>query len=59
MACTILDVNTESTTSQCLVQLQCGSHKLLANITKRSFANLKLAVGMELWAQVKSVAIAH
>jgi len=59
LACTIIGIDKEFTPSQCLIQLQCGSSKLLAKITRRSFEKLNLALGTDLWAQVKAVAIAN
>nr|WP_279237432.1 molybdenum ABC transporter ATP-binding protein [Dyella sedimenti] len=43
--------------SQCLVQLDAGGSRLLARITRRSWHALGLAPGVEVWAQVKAVAL--
>jgi molybdate transport system ATP-binding protein len=40
-----------------LVRLDASGTPLLARITRRSCANLKLAPGMMLWAQIKAVAL--
>lgn len=44
--------------SQCLVQLDAGGSTLLARITHRSWRALELAPGSEVWAQIKTVALA-
>jgi len=59
LACKITGLDHAHSASQCLVQLQCGSSHLLAKITKKASIHLQLGVGMQLWAQVKSVAIAQ
>lgn len=41
-----------------LVRLRCGEAALLARITKRAAYELALAVGQNVWVQVKSVALA-
>ena len=43
--------------SQLLLQLDCCGATLLARITARAYAQLELAPGQVLWAQVKSVAL--
>ncbi|MCP3656696.1 MAG: hypothetical protein GY734_07035 [Herbaspirillum sp.] len=40
-----------------LVRIQVGSSALIARVTKRSAAALGIAVGQEVWVQVKSVAV--
>ena len=59
LACTITGVQQNLNAHQSLVQMECGSSKLLAKITKKAFASLNLTVGTPLWAQVKTVALAH
>jgi len=59
LACKITGLDQAHSASQCLVQLQCGTSHLLAKITKKASIHLQLGVGMHLWAQVKSVAIAQ
>lgn len=43
--------------SQCLVRLDAGGSLLLARITRRSWHELALSAGDEVWAQVKAVAL--
>jgi molybdate transport system ATP-binding protein len=43
--------------AQCLVQLDAGGVTLLARITRRSWHELALSSGDEVWAQVKAVAL--
>jgi len=43
--------------SQVTVQLACGATLLLARVTARAVHQLKIAVGDEVWAQVKSAAL--
>jgi molybdate transport system ATP-binding protein len=43
--------------SQALVKLRCGQAWLLARITQRAVHALGLAPGLEVWVQVKSVAV--
>lgn len=44
-------------TAQCRVRLDCGGQILLAKITQKSAAALKLESGQQLYAQIKSVAL--
>jgi molybdate transport system ATP-binding protein len=44
-------------TAQCRVRLDCGGHILLARITQKSAAILKLQQNQRLYAQIKSVAL--
>jgi molybdate transport system ATP-binding protein len=57
LACTVRAVAPGSHPSQALVQLACGPALLLARITARAAAQLELAPGREVWAQVKSAAL--
>jgi len=43
--------------SQAIVQLQCGDSLLLARLTRRAVYDLSLREGLQVWAQVKSVAV--
>jgi molybdate transport system ATP-binding protein len=43
--------------AQLMVRLEAGGTPLLARITRRSFDQLGLSVGMNVWAQIKSVAL--
>ncbi len=47
----------DETPSQCLVQLTVGQQSLLARITRRSAAHLQLRAGMQVYAQIKAVAL--
>ena len=49
----------EAHPSQVLVQLACGDSLLLARVTARAADALSITPGMEVWAQVKSVALAR
>ena len=44
--------------SQVMVVLKCGAEEVLARVTNRAVNELALQVGMPVWAQVKSVALA-
>jgi molybdate transport system ATP-binding protein len=57
LAGTVLDVTAERDPAQCLVRIAVGGRPLLARITQRSVAQLSIAPGLELYAQVKSVAL--
>ena len=58
LPCRVVAIAPESHPSQVLVQLACGDSLLLARVTARAADALGLAPGMEVWAQVKSVALA-
>ncbi len=53
----VLDITTDKDEAMVLVRLACGDSILIARITQRSAAHLKLEEGKSLWAQIKSVAI--
>ncbi len=55
--CTIVAMADADHPSQCLVQLDAGGSLLLARITRRSWHDLALAPGGQVWAQVKAVAL--
>ena len=57
LLCTVSAITLESHPSQALIRLQCGSTILLARVTTRGVYELNLHVGMQVWAQVKSVAL--
>ena len=40
-----------------LVRLQVGAHAVLARLTRRSADHLGLAAGLQVWAQIKAVAV--
>jgi molybdate transport system ATP-binding protein len=42
---------------QVLIECQCGAAKIVARITSRSFDALRIAEGMHVWLQVKSVSL--
>ena len=47
----------ESHPASALVRVQVGASSLIARLTQRAAADLQIAVGQELWVQVKSVAL--
>ena len=49
----------DSHPSQLLVRLRVGAVYLSARITQRAWSQLGLRVGLDVWAQVKSVAVVH
>jgi molybdate transport system ATP-binding protein len=53
----VLQLSDDADPAQVLVRLEVGSEPLLARITRRSAAELALAPGMALFAQVKAVAL--
>ena len=57
MPCVIESLGADQHPSQALVKLRCGQSALLARVTARAVADLGLAIGQEVWAQVKSVAL--
>ena len=57
LSCVVLAIGPDTHASQTLIQLQCGQSVLLARVTARAVHELQLAPGMQVWAQVKSVAL--
>jgi len=53
----VMDVTEDRDPAQCLVRIDVGGRPLLARITQRSVAQLAIAPGLALYAQVKSVAL--
>jgi len=53
----VLAMGPDTYPSQSLVRLQCGDSILLARVTARAVHALQLTPGMQVWAQVKSVAL--
>jgi molybdate transport system ATP-binding protein len=53
----VLELTDDSDRAQMLVRLEAGSEPLLARITRRSAVELALAPGLQLYAQVKGVAL--
>jgi molybdate transport system ATP-binding protein len=53
----VLSLSQGEDPAQTLVRLEAGSEPLLARITSRSAAELQLAPGLQLYAQVKTVAL--
>jgi molybdate transport system ATP-binding protein len=53
----VLALSSDRDPAQVLVRLQMGTHLLLARVTRRSAAQLGLAAGTDLYAQIKSVAL--
>ncbi|UHQ55734.1 molybdenum ABC transporter ATP-binding protein [Microbulbifer sp. YPW16] len=56
---TVSAIATEEGSALALVQLRMGSSVILARVTRRSLADLGLAAGSRVWAQVKSAAIVN
>ncbi len=54
---TVCAVAPADTPAQVLVQLDCGGTFILARITRRSLDQLRIAPGIAVWAQIKSVAL--
>ena len=55
--CLVESVAADLEESQSLVQLRCGESILLARITSRAVASLGLIAGVQVWAQIKAVAL--
>ncbi len=53
----ILDITPDADNPMCLIKLMVGESTILARITKRSVENLKLHSDLDIWAQIKSVAV--
>ncbi len=57
LPCVVQAIGPDTHPSQTLVQLLCGQSVLLARVTSRAVDELQLVPGMQVWAQVKSVAL--
>ena len=57
LSCRVQAIGPDTHPSQALVRLQCGESILLARVTSRAVHELQLVPGMQVWAQVKSVAL--
>ena len=57
LPCVVLAMGPDTHPSQALVRLRCGESILLARVTSRAVNDLQLTLGMQVWAQVKSVAL--
>lgn len=57
LAATVISISDDTDSAMALVKLAVGSDTLLARITRKSAHHLALQPNMQLWAQVKSVAI--
>ena len=57
LTCVIESMAEDSHPSQALLRLRCGESILLARITRRAADALALRPGLQVWAQVKSVAL--
>jgi len=57
LAARVLELHADRDPAQMLVKLQVGADALLARITRRSVAQLGIAPGCALYAQIKSVAL--
>jgi molybdate transport system ATP-binding protein len=55
--CMVEAITPEAHPSQMLLRLRCGDTMLLARVTARGMHELGLHVGIQVWAQVKSVAL--
>jgi molybdate transport system ATP-binding protein len=55
--CVVDAITPEAHPSQLLLHVRCGDTVLLARVTARGVHELGLHVGMQVWAQVKSVAL--
>ncbi len=55
--CEIAEINSDKDDAYCLVKLKLNNCSLIAQLTNKSVAKLKLTIGMKVWAQIKSVAI--
>lgn len=53
----VVEIKSDKDKAMSLVRLRMGSEFLVAKMTKKSVYHLSLAQGMEVWAQVKSVAL--
>lgn len=50
-------VHEDAHPANCLVSVRCADQQVLARITRKAWQALNLAVGVPIWAQVKSVAL--
>lgn len=57
LPCVVDAITPEAHPSQTMLRLRCGDTVLLARVTARGVHELGLQVGMQAWAQVKSVAL--
>jgi len=55
--CSTIHAIKKDTNHRWLIELKIDDVILLAKITQRSFDNLQLTVGLQVWAQIKSVAL--
>ena len=54
---TVAEIKSDKDTAMSLVRLSMGSEFVVSKLTQRSVHNLKLTLGLTVWAQIKSVAI--
>jgi molybdate transport system ATP-binding protein len=59
LPCTVQAVVDDAHPAQALVQLACGNALLLARVTRRSAHALGLQPGLQVWAQIKAMALAR
>ncbi len=57
LAAEVLGLDSDADPAQVVIRLRVGAHPLLARITRRSAAQLAIATGTKLYAQIKSVAL--
>ena len=53
----IESIESDAHPSQALVRVRCGGEVILSRVTRRALHKLGLALGMQVWCQVKSVAL--
>lgn len=54
---TVAEIKSDKDTAMSLIRLSMGSEFVVSKLTQRSVHNLKLTIGLTVWAQIKSVAI--
>lgn len=54
---TVTEIKSDKDTAMSLVRLSMGSEYVVSKLTQKSVHNLKLTLGLNVWAQIKSVAI--
>lgn len=57
MPAVVLEVANDADAAMALVRVEIGSTVVISRITRRSVAHLQLVAGMNVWAQIKSVAV--
>lgn len=57
LECTVRGIEPDKNPAQSLVDLSCGSNRLMARITRRAAENLGLEKGQKVWALIKTAAL--